>query len=139
MTYKSPHQPLCRYCGKGIRKDTTTHWIDDGKEAKPSKLSHSIMHHYPGGQLFTKEDCQRFTDQQIVSIRKARYGYFGTRDPNRIKQFTTWDGFSWVDQFFCNGDCARRYGYFAAFNEPRLMTQDYANAYIEKYKSKVRS
>lgn len=57
----------------------------------------------------TREDCQRMTNQQVVSVR----GY-DMRYPDReheIESFTTWDGETVEDPYFCHGGrCAAAYG-----------------------------
>ncbi|UTC29748.1 hypothetical protein BAJUN_01180 [Bajunvirus bajun] len=57
----------------------------------------------------TLADCQRLTNHQVVSI----HGY-DTRYPDReheIEAFTTWDGETLHDPYFCHGGrCAAAYG-----------------------------
>ena len=102
---KLPTQPLCRYCGEPIRKYTNTISLRTRKPGE-DRL-------YPSFQVATlpttRAEAQRFTrnGHQIVRVKRTRRG-------NGISQFTTWDGESYVDEFFCNGSHARHFAYAAA-------------------------
>jgi hypothetical protein len=53
-------------------------------------------------------DCQRFVNGEIVSVRR----HFN--DEGIINQFSYWDGESYMDEYFHNGACAKRFAYKAA-------------------------
>lgn len=104
---KFSQQPLCRLDGRPIRKKTESVFFAGSqmRDRRPENPQ-------------TKAEAQRYVNQQIVSIRK---GYKG------ISHVTTWDGESYEDAYFCTGDCARRFGYFA-MEHPAAETQAYADA-----------
>ena len=100
MRYRSHRQPLCRCCGNPIRKHTET--------VQPKEV------------LKNKADCQRVSNYQVVSVS---YRDVWSDDPDtgeRVRSrgtvfcFTTWDGITYEDEFFCTGSCAQRFGRFAA-------------------------
>jgi hypothetical protein len=117
MTFRSQTQPFCRCCGKPIAKSTTTHHV--GKTFK-----------FENGQReLSWDDVQKLTNEQVVSVKyhyeSERYETKGDdiydRNIKRITSgrrtvylYTTWDGESYVDQFFCTGECAKALGYGAA-------------------------
>ncbi len=101
--FKSQTQPLCRWCGKRIAKRTN---------------------HRPVGRIgtydfdrpTTVEDCKKLTNEQIVSVKyhyetDTNYDRTGRRT---IYSYNTWDGQSYADEYFCNGEHARWFGYAAA-------------------------
>jgi hypothetical protein len=105
MSVKLKRQPLCRYCGKAIAK-----WTDQ---------------HRVGGVLVPKaafdnpttiEDCRKMTNETVVSVKyhyetDINYEKTGRRT---VYTYNTWDGESYVDEYFCNGDHAKSMGYAAA-------------------------
>jgi len=96
--------PLCRYCGKPIAKQTTTHYV---YEEQPSHAGGD----YVVGVFCSKAEVQRISNEQVLSVR-----YHGphSSSPDTIWMFTTWDGESYASQYFCNGEHARLFGYAAA-------------------------
>jgi hypothetical protein len=113
MAFKSAVQPLCRFCGKGIKKHTHTVWFGQGRESR-NDYSTSLE-----AKPTSREEAQRLVNQEIVSIS---WEYHWSRDEDdksvktrdHIHKVTTWDGESWDDPFFCNGDHAQRFGYASA-------------------------
>lgn len=96
--------PLCRYCGGPIAKKTVSHFI----ETDPRYVHHPHQHLVnKGEEPRTKADCQRMVNQKVVSVRRSHEGTY-------IRYFSTWDGESYIDPFFCNGEHARLFGYSAA-------------------------
>lgn len=112
MTYKSAIRPLCRYCGKGIAKKTTRHCFGQATHNAPTRywVNHTET---PAN----KAEAQRYLNEAIVSVRG---GYGGLH-------CGTWDGESWEDEFFCTGECAKGFGYFA-MRHPAAQTKAYADA-----------
>ena len=118
MTHKSTTQPHCLWCGKRIAKRTTRHDVKGTGWAFKE-----------GGPIVTREDLQKRTNGRIVSVK---YHYENERhekmsqsiyDNNyrrivsgqrTIHAYSTWDGESYVDPYFCNGDHARCFAYAAA-------------------------
>lgn len=94
--------PLCRYCGKAIRKRTRTNWIES--ERKPHMTNTSFSRHVicdePPADIAA---CRKLTNELVVSVQRYQGG--------RIRSFGSWDGVSYVDQFFCNGRHARLFAY----------------------------
>ena len=101
--FKSKTQPLCRWCGKAIAKRTDYHYVS-------GQIGSGVNFNKP----VVREDIR--TNQQITSIK---YCYETDRNYERtgrrtIYAYNTWDGESYVDEFFCNGDHAKTFGYAAA-------------------------
>lgn len=108
MTHKAPVQPLCRFCGEGVRKATHTvyfghsrHRVDDYSTERQEKPT-------------SREEAQRLLNQSIVSVSWAMDWSSGKGQRDYIRKVTTWDGESWIDPFFCKGEHARDFGYAAA-------------------------
>ena len=96
-------RPLCPVCGKQIPKLTTTVWCNLDTTSAQARQSDSSWYRY----LYlperprTKADCQRLSNQQVVSVSRAL-------DPAFIDRFTEWDGESyWTASYpFCKPECA---------------------------------
>jgi hypothetical protein len=110
-------QPLCRYCGKAIRKKTETirFGCADGDAAR--------FAHMRTERPRDKAEAQRYGNGQVVSVRYSETACITvpgggshkvTRVPRYVEEASYWDGESYVDWAFCNGDHARRFGYSAA-------------------------
>lgn len=101
MTEKKP--PLCRYCGGRIAKQPKTVWL---RQSQPiggvTGSKFVVVEEYPT----TIAQCQRLTNDKILSVRKS--------DSGNITRFSTWDGETYVDKFFCNGAHARNFAYVCA-------------------------
>lgn len=119
MTFKSHEQPRCRWCGKRIAKHTTHHFVDgsgyafkednkivtlDDINKTTNEFIVSVKYHYE------KEEYEDLTPNEIYSKKIVRR----TSGRRTIHEYTTWDGESYKDEFFCNGDHARNFGYAAA-------------------------
>lgn len=116
MPFKSDTQPLCRFCGKPIAKRTIRHYF--GKRPDYCRRSDWSVDHVE--QPATMADAQRLINEQIVSVRRDRR--------RMISDVGAWDGESYVDEFFCKGECARRFGYAMARNEQGFAAQPYWDA-----------
>lgn len=103
-------QPLCRYCGDPIRKRTRTVYLRE-RELQSHERSHGDYARYLRVDVLpsTIDECRKLTNHQVVSIKRHR-------DPERnaVSYFSEWDGESYTDEFFCNGEHARLFGYAAA-------------------------
>jgi hypothetical protein len=124
MTHKSATQPLCLWCGKRIAKVTTSH--------RTPKTGFT----FDKSEIVTLEELRRTTNEKIVSVKyHHEHESYEDLTPGEIyaKQlkrhvsgrrtvysYTTWDGESYVDEFFCNGDHAQRFAYAAARHGLRL-------------------
>jgi hypothetical protein len=118
MTYRNAKaRPLCRYCGKPIPKRTTS--LIFGQ----STISNSDYWKTIDAKPVTREDAQRHSNLPLVSVRYHDY-------PSRhVTSASTWDGESYVDEYFCNGDHAKRFAYVMARNG------DSTKAYAEAMKA----
>lgn len=133
MAFKSATQPLCRFCGKRIPKHTTRVYFGR-RFGADSDWSRSIPDHKPADRAA----AQRLVNEQIVSTKWdwpkkiAAADYFDSgedHEPNFISEVTVWDGESYQDEFFCNGDHAQRFGYAAArWEDGRLAMPAYREA-----------
>lgn len=103
MTFKSPTQPLCRYCGKPIAKRTTRVRIDFDQRAA----------------ITSKADAQRLTNLQVTSLNYEQGGSdtIGSARKRksmgiarRLSSYSTWDRETYEDEFFCNGLHAQAFG-----------------------------
>lgn len=101
----------CRYCGKPTPKRTVTHWFGRDNEGHPSDywISHKERPR-------SKSEVQRLVNGQIVSVRWSRGEEYGAKQAgfDFITRASVWDGESYADKFFCNGDHAKRFGYAMA-------------------------
>lgn len=95
------NRPLCRHCGKPIAKATNVMFVHD-----PGVAS---MHGVVEGPLHNKAECQRTTNQEVISVSYSEYN--GVR---RVWKFATWDRVSFVSEFFCKDACAVRFAYLLA-------------------------
>lgn len=108
--------PLCRYCGEPIRKVTCTVYVREGERKEKYEIDSALQRYvYPAERPRSMADCQKLTNDQVVSIR---YGKKWIDDvetsTGNVSIFTTWDGKSYVDEFFCTGEHARLFGYAGA-------------------------
>lgn len=117
MSYKSKMQPFCRYCGKAIPKHTDSHRL-------PGFIFNAEA------PLVTLEDLKRKTNEEIVSVKyhyeSERYEDLNPGDiydrsvirkvsgRRTVHTYSTWDGESYRDQFFCSGPCTNSFAYSAA-------------------------
>jgi hypothetical protein len=112
MTVTSKTQPLCRNCGKPIRKSTRT--IRFGARADSDRP-------WPYGIERTAkptsfEEAARLTNQQIVGVRwtvpsRLKDGDFvDTGEPRFISEAFVWDGETFDDDLFDTGRCAQEFG-----------------------------
>jgi hypothetical protein len=64
----------------------------------------------------TKAEAQKLFNEEVVSVQRAKkYDYkTDSRADVGIDRVTIWDRETYVDEFFCNGDHAKRFGYAAA-------------------------
>lgn len=121
MTYQATAQPLCRTCGKPIKKVTHTHYFGQGN----THASSSYVTFHPGEAPTDRAGIGQFTNQRVASVR-----WHVSR--TKIERATTWDGESYVDEYFCADTCARAFGYFARKYAPDLTTQAYYEAAMKR-------
>ena len=115
MTFKSPTQPLCRYCAKPIPKATTFVWFGQGERQ--------------GQQPTSKAGAQRLVNEQVISVSWHRYLNNPERD--HIASVGAWDGESYRDEFFCTQAHAVAFAYAAVRHTSGLAMPAYHTA-IEK-------
>lgn len=128
MIAKSPSPFLCRCCGRPIAKSTGTVIVRRG----PSQYDHQHKgwrYVYAPGDLKTKADCLRHTNQKIISMKYTVDTKDGDPDPStkRVASFQEWDGVSYVDEMFCTLRCASQFGYMAARTN-KVQSVAYADA-----------
>lgn len=110
-------KPLCRLCGQPIKKVTKSLSFGASRDAS----------YYGGGMKefvakpTSKAEVARFDNGKIISVSWAG-------DRSYIRRAATWDGESYRDPYFCKGECARSFGYFALENGFEVQTQRYADA-----------
>lgn len=90
---------LCRHCAKPIRPLTCSVYCRE--EARDTDRT-TAYSRWVYGTFRTGTDCQRVTNDKVVSIRRHH------ADPSLIARFTTWDGTSYqtTGGFFCSSTCA---------------------------------
>lgn len=104
--HQSITQPLCRCCGKPIPKHTETVFVRD-----PGCPEHQMVPGAVAGPLHSKDECRERTSQIVINVR-----FFAdhVKYRRRVSYFTTWDGVSYADQFFCSGPCRDLFAYACA-------------------------
>lgn len=107
MSFKSQEQPLCRCCGKRVPKFTERVWVDDKETDYGRRNGHAV------GPLYSIAECQQRTNLRVVSVQYDRNADRGVKG-RKVWSFTTWDGESYVDAFFCGGTCVDRFAYVMA-------------------------
>jgi len=122
MMFKSSVQPLCRCCGKPIKKWTRPIWV------RPEPRDTPMSDRTVVGLLRSKEDCQRLTNEKVTAVRYTDYPEHLGR---HAVSFNTWDGESYESEFFCSGTCAQNFGLLAA-KLNRLTTRAYSEAIEER-------
>lgn len=98
---------VCIVCGRRIPKRTSTVWV------RPSTTRFS------GGpspvidaDLRTRADCKAYTNQLVISHQRNLDGH--------VVSFETWDGSSYVNEYFCRQKCERAQGRAAAQHGARF-------------------
>lgn len=118
------HPPLCRYCAGPIPKRTVALMC----VAAPPRTTYTdhrtgeeralAVHRHVVGVFKTKAELQRVVNEEVVSIRKNADG--------TINFASTWDGQSYVSEYFCNGKHATLFAHVMA--RAGQQTVAYANA-----------
>lgn len=122
MSFKSDKQPLCRFCGGKIKKVTESHslWQNhwqkriDPTFVPETKVGYNNIETEINRSFEecvfpkTREEAQKLFNQPIISVRWCS-------DKSRgIEIVSTWDGETYEDEFFCNGNHAKMFAYAAA-------------------------
>lgn len=95
------NRPLCRRCGKPIRKRTVTMQFQRDRESRESHWIDSTANPK------SKAEVQRLSNFEVVSIRWSE-------EKTYITQATVWDGESYVSRFFCTNTCAIGFAHIMA-------------------------
>lgn len=102
-------RPICIVCRRLISPQTTTVYAraevtqrDREHEARMGGLVRTVA-----GEPRTKLECQALVNEAVVNVRYSHV-------PGVIDRFTTWDGTSYKDAYFCSQICAARQGYASA-------------------------
>lgn len=103
-------RPLCRYCGKQIAKRTTTWMFGRSEDRRNTYIKSSAA------KPRSKEEVAKITNMQLVRVRWTKEGEYATEKAGHvfIYQASVWDGESYDDPYFCNGEHARNFGYLMA-------------------------
>jgi hypothetical protein len=103
-------RPHCLNCGKPIPKKTESHdfWVSRWQSAPR-----------------TREEAQRLTNHQIVSIRYGISPHTGEGGVRYVSSFSTWDGESYNPCYghFDSGECAKMFAYRVANRGVRLRNE----------------
>lgn len=129
MTTNEAKRPLCRYCGKPIAKATRQKYVatEGSLHGQPSWVDHVAS----ATPVKDKASAQRLFNEEVVSV-----GYADDPAHGRIVyKVNVWDGSSYVDPYFCNGEHAKRFAYVCA-REGR-MTAACADALRERSNRKA--
>ena len=139
MAFKSKTQPLCRYCGKPIKKrtDHVNFWSNEMQlRIDPSYTVPEGAYARPTNDLVlpqSREEAQRLVNQKIVSVRWSYIGGYDERgEPLQgkrlgIDKVTTWDGESYEAELFCGPRHAEMLGRLLARNGHCTMAYQEAN------------
>lgn len=108
--FKSPTQPLCRFCGRPIRKWTTYYQFgpdhrsagDEARRGKPLSIAEAQREINSGRIVHVKWK----TPTQLEHSE-----FVPTGEPRWICEASVWDGESYADGFFDTGSCAQSYAY----------------------------
>lgn len=131
MKITAKEQPLCRWCGKPLRKASRTVHVEraanEGKTHKAaSNYSRAIFTDSPPTN---KAECQKLTNQQVISVSYTPLYEDGEKIGRKLSSFGEWDGESYIGLggFFCTSDCAMELGISAARHH-NLAGTDYNKA-----------
>jgi hypothetical protein len=125
--------PLCRYCAEPIAKRTIKVHVVAARTGFNKDSAFWRYVEVGGNFPLNWAECEKLTNQQVIAVRYADSGG-ATARPHVIDWFTEWDGQSYVDPYFCNGDHAQLFGralarvglgstkYFAAVREQQGKT-----------------
>lgn len=126
--YRGPVRPLCRYCGKPIAKRTTKVYIVEELDPRFHKSGEFIRYIASPERVRDKAGCKRLTNNEVTAVSYWQKMENGEPCGERyITSFSEWDGESYDDEFFCSGDDAKRFGYFAVING-NVQTNSYVKA-----------
>jgi hypothetical protein len=126
-------RPLCRYCGGYIAKKTEGVYF--GVSQREADKGRGRVE-----RPANKAEAQRYVNGEITSVRYSEManvdaeGFSGQRTisvPRFVGEARYWDGESYEDEFFCSGEHARRFGYFAVRN-PGYDTKAYVQALADQ-------
>ena len=124
----SDTQPLCRGCGRPIAKWTDSYSVVEHRHYRPDGPAEGRAHveRFGSGQRVidcpiprSKGDCQRLVNETVVNVQYSK----GEND-RFVVRFSTWDGQSYQDEFFCTNNCAIALGYAMARKGWRLVARD---------------
>lgn len=104
-----PHNRHCIVCGRAIAKRTQE------VRVQPTSFNHTanFMTAQVQADLHSIEDCRRYTNAPYIISTRRRQGL--------ITAFSTWDGESYRDKFFCTNRCAMDQGYASAHHGARFV------------------
>lgn len=116
-------RPVCLFCFKAIPKWTRTVFVERLDSGSTPAASDEFVRRLKLAEpLLTKADCQKHTNDQVVSVS---YWPSTSSRGRVVSAFGTWDGESYaaVAGYFCSGKCAQAFGRAAARAGWRLQTE----------------
>jgi hypothetical protein len=122
MRFKSATRPLCRYCGKGIARVTTTVLFGYSEDECRRQNGGSSFWVHRTEKPESKAAVQRLVNGSVSSIR------WDSEARSYIDKATVWDGETWESAFFCNGTHAMDFGVMVARDRPTIATPAYFSA-----------
>lgn len=125
--FKSTAPVHCRYCGKMLRKWSTTVYVREAPSPYDVRASYCRYVYVGAAKLKTKADCQRHSNQHVISVQYSHPTQDGDRIPGAkyVASFNEWDGESWQDQYFCGAKCAEAMAYAILKVQPNWGTEAY--------------
>jgi hypothetical protein len=105
--------PLCRACGKPIRKRTIVLYV---KPAQSKFDRPASWNRYIYGTPADRTELQSLVNLisnnlTVVSVKRYTDHITGEK---QISGGSAWDGESYADPYFCNGTCSQRFAYAIA-------------------------
>jgi predicted nucleic acid-binding Zn ribbon protein len=98
--HSAPPSRYCIVCAKAIPRRVKT--VEVRSKTAPF-TGHAGT---PVVDLRTIDDCRNYSGTEHVYALRLWHGY--------VYRFSTWDGKTWRDEFFCSNQCAIAQGYISA-------------------------
>lgn len=115
--------PLCRYCGRTIKKRTEDVYFN-------SDRFHGGFGLRRPERPVTREEAQKYSNKKIIAIR-----FDEDRDGRCVSRVTLWDEESFADPYFCKNGCAENFGRMMAAYNKDVSTKTYFKK-LEEQKAK---
>ncbi len=116
--------PLCRFCGKTIKKRTRDVYFNSER--------------FRGGfgvtmveRPVTREDAQKFFNEKIIASK-----FEDDLEGRCVYRVTLWDGETYINKHFCKNGCAESFGRMMAEYDKTVSTKTYFKK-LEEQKEKA--